>query len=182
MYKINNSNEKIIWFLNLKESLDINPGNLFNSNPVITFGDNLIASSNNFTYILNSTNGAIKYKEIFTPLVKPLINNENLFLISKNNFLISFNLRDGKIIYSYDINKKIADFLNTKKKQVKFLQMMMINSKLYIFLKNSYVLKFSVDGNLENVLKLPSKINSEPILLEGKIFYINKKNRLVGIN
>ena len=182
LYKINNSNEKIIWFLNLKESLDINPGNLFNSNPVITFGDNLIASSNNFTYILNSTNGAIKYKEIFTPLVKPLINNENLFLISKNNFLVSFNLRDGKIIYSYDINKKIADFLNTKKKQVKFLQMMMINSKLYIFLKNSYVLKFSVDGNLENVLKLPSKINSEPILLEGKIFYINKKNRLVGIN
>ena len=74
--------KKIMWSLNLKESLDINPGNLFNSNPVITFGDNLMASSNNFTYILNSTNGAIKYKEIFTPLVKPLINNENLFLIS----------------------------------------------------------------------------------------------------
>ena len=32
------------------------------------------------------------------------------FLITKNNLLISMDLNNGKIIYSYDINKKISEF------------------------------------------------------------------------
>ena len=44
--------------------------------------------------------------------------NDYIFLITKNNFLISLNSRNGQIIYSYDIAQKAADFINTKKKKI----------------------------------------------------------------
>ena len=72
--------------------------------------------------------------------------NDHLFLISKNNLLICMDIVSGNIIYSYDINEKIADFINTKKRKVEFKEIVMVNSKIFIFLKNSYVLKFNVDG------------------------------------
>ena len=42
----------------------------------------------------------------------------------------------------------------------------MINNKLFIFLKNSNVLIFNINGDLEKIIKLPIKIKSQPILIE----------------
>ena len=41
------------------------------------------------------------------------------FLID-NNLLIATELDTGKILFSTNINKKIAEFLNTKKKELSF--------------------------------------------------------------
>ena len=78
--------------------------------------------------------------------------------------LILFDLKNGNIIYSYDINQKIADFVETKKKKADFRNIFLVNNKIFIFLNNSYVLKFFVNGNLEDIVKLPTKLNSNPIL------------------
>ena len=47
------------------------------------------------------------------------------------------NIEYGKIIYSYDFNQLISEFLNTKKKSVYFKKIMLANNSLFIFLKNS---------------------------------------------
>ena len=70
--------------------------------------------------------------------------NNNLFLITKNNLLTATDLDNGNIIYSYDINEKIAEFLNTKKKLVQIKHLMIINDQIFIFLKNSYILKLNI--------------------------------------
>ena len=54
----------------------------------------------------------------------------------------------------------------------------MINNKLFIFLKNSYILKFDIYGNLENIDKLPSKIKSQPIFIDSSLLYLDVKNKL----
>ena len=51
------------------------------------------------------------------------------------------NIKTGKVIYSYDINKKISEFLNIKKKEAEYKTIMIANSKIFIFLKNSFVIK-----------------------------------------
>ena len=43
--------------------------------------------------------------------MRPIVLKNNLFLITKKNLLICFDLNTGKFIYSYNINQKIADFL-----------------------------------------------------------------------
>ena len=69
-----------------------------------------------------------------------------------------------------------------KEKKAKFKALYMINSKLYIFLKNSYVLKFKIDGTLEEITKLPSKLNSQPIVIEKNLIYFDFNNRVSIIN
>ena len=41
----------------------------------------------------------------------------------------------------------------------------MINGKIFVFLKNSYVIVFELNGKIEKIMKLPFKLSSEPILI-----------------
>ena len=178
LYSLDNNKMRINWFLNLNQSLDLNPSNLFIGSQIVANQDIIAVTSNEFTYIINRTNGVIIHKKNFTSVVKPQIINNYFFSITSKNLLIAMNLKDGNIIYSNNINKQIAEFLNIKKKKVEFKNIMIVNDQIFIFLKNSYVLKFNIKGNLGKVNKLPSKLNTHPILIDGSILYIDNKNKV----
>ena len=170
------------WFINLNSSFDLNPSNLFMSNQIIYKDNKIIISSQDHTYIIDSNSGAILYKNNFTTKVRPIINNNYMFLISRNNFLISLDLIDYKILYSYNIDEKIAKFLDTQKKEVKFKSFMMADNNLLMFLNNSYVLNFDIKGDITKIKKLKFKINTNPIFIDKLLLYIDKKNRLILLN
>ena len=48
------------------------------------------------------------------------------------------NLINGEIIYAYDLNKRIANFLNSKQKEANFKDLFMFNNQLYLYLNNSF--------------------------------------------
>ena len=170
------------WFININQSLDLNPSNLFVGKEIINYEGKLVTSSNNFTYIFDEKSGSLLYKKNFISSVKPILNNNYLFLITKNNFLICLNLKNKKIVYSYDINRKIAELLNLKKKKVEPQSIFLVNNKIFIFLKNNYLIIFNINGELEEIRKLPSKIHSNPIFINNSIFYLDQKNRLLALN
>ena len=182
LYSLNCDNMQMRWFINLNQTLDLNSGNLFNSNQIITDKKKLVVSSNDHLYVVDIETGIILSKYNFVSIVKPLILNDYLFLISKNNLLISLDLSKNQIIYSYDIRKKISDFYNKEKKKVIFRNILAANNQLLIFLKNSHVLKFGVDGNLNDVIKLPTNIYSNPMIANNLLYYLDNKNKLSIIN
>ena len=96
--------------------MDSNINKLFSSNEIKIFNDNLIISSNNILQVINNVNGSTKFKIPISSKIPPIINNDYIFVISNNNFLISVQISSGKIIYSYEINQLISDYLNIKKK------------------------------------------------------------------
>ena len=87
----------------------------------------------------------------------------------------------GKVIYSYNINQKIAEFLEIKEKKANLKSIMMANDKIMILLKNSYFLEININGNLENVFKFKNEINSNIIFLNRSILYLDNKNKIVII-
>ena len=178
LYSINNKTFQINWFINLNQSIDLNPTNLFTGNQIVNYKDKILVSSNKYTYAFNSINGSPIYKKNFSSQIKPVILDDYIFLITKNNLLISMNLNNGKILYSYDINQSIADFLNIKKKSAQFKNIMIINSKIFIFLDNSYLLKFNLKGSIDDIVKLPSKIKSQPIFIDESLIYLDPKNKI----
>ena len=99
-----------------------------------------------------------------------------------NDLLIATETSTGKVIFSYDINKKISDYLNSKKEKVEFKSLMIADSKIFIFLKNSYVVKFNLNGTIDSISKLPEKINSNPIIVDSSLIFLNKKNKITVIN
>ena len=63
--------------------------------------------------------------------------------------------------------------LEIRKKRAEFKSILMLNNKLFIFLKNSNVLIFKINGDLEKIIKLPIKLNSQPILVEESMIYLD---------
>ena len=74
------------------------------------------------------------------------------------------------------MNKKIAEFLNTKKRKVDFKNMMFAKDKIYIFLKNSYFIILSLDGKIEEINKLPNNMYGI-----GNNFLIKKGSKIEKI-
>lgn len=182
LYSVNSKNMQINWFINLNQTAEPNNNNLFNGTEVILKNKKLIVLTNNFTYIIDSNTGAILYKINFSSLIKPFVKNNNLFVISKNNLLIVFDIANGKIVYSEDINQIVSNFYNTKKKKLEIKYFLQANNKLLIFLKNSYMITVNLYGKIEKINRLPSKILSYPIIINGSILYINSKNKIVKVD
>ena len=182
LYSVNMTNLNIEWFLNLNESLDLNSSNLFSGTQIVIQNDKLLVSSNQFFYILNSFNGSIIQKKNFTSIIKPLILNDYAFLITKNKLLVCINLKNGKIIYSYNINEKIAKFFDIKKKNANFKDIYIINNEIFLILDNSFVVKLTLSGLIKEITKLPSKVNSNRIFSNRSLKFLNKSNRLIVMN
>ena len=182
LYAINNENMKIIWFINLNQSLDLNPSNLFEGNQIINDQEKVIVTSNRSLYVIDIFTGKINLKKNFSSSIKPMMISDYLFVITKNDFLVCVNLRDGNIIYSYNLNQLIADYYNVKKRKAEFKSLIMANNKILIFLKNSYLLKFNISGILEEVIKLPTKLKTQPIIVNKSILYLDKNKKLSILN
>ena len=178
LYSIDIKNLKINWFVSLNRKLDSGSINLFFSNPVIINKDKIIVSTDPIFYILDINSGSTISKTNIFSVVSPIISGEYIFFVSRDNLLICMNLVDGKIIYSVNIDKKVANFLETKEKKVNIKSLAITNDRLNIFLNNSYVIIFDIIGKIYQIYELPSKISSFPIFIEDKILYLDKKNKL----
>ena len=78
--------------------------------------------------------------------------------------------------------KKFLIFFELKEKKLNFYEMLLINNKISFFTRNSYKIELKINGELENIEKLPAKINSLPIILNKSILYIDNNNKLAVIN
>ena len=181
LYSISKKGE-IKWFINLNRSLDINPNSLFSSNQLVLSRDKLIVSTDLYLYLLDVNNGSILSKIAITSFFRPLISGKNLFLVTKDYLLVSIDLDSKKIVYSLDVSKNIADYLDTKKKSISLKSSAIINNDIFLFLDNSYLVKFSSLGKIKEINKLPSKLNSFPIFINDSIIYLNNKNKLLLLN
>ena len=182
VYSIDSVTMQLNWFINLNDSSSNDASNIFDGTEISYSDEKLFLTTKDFTYIINSNNGSIIYKVNISSFIKPIIIGEYLFIINKNDLLISFNLNDGKIIYSFDLNESIANFLQSKKKQVKIKSLMVINNKLFVFLKNSYYLQISFEGEIKKINKLPIKKASYPIFSNSSMIYFNYKNKIIIID
>ena len=59
---------------------------------------------------------------------------------------------------------------------------MILNNKINLFLKNSEVIKFNLRGKLETIKKIETNINSNIIIIDGSILFLDSKNRFIVLN
>ena len=182
LYSIDRNSLRINWFVNVNTYLDSNLDKLFYANEIKLSEKNLIISTDSILQVLNNENGSTKFRIPINSQIPPIINNDYIFIMSDNNFLISVQISTGKIIYSYEIDQLISDFLKSKKKKVNINLIRLINNQIFIFLDNSYVLKMSISGILKDIYKLPKKINSNLILVENSMIYLNSSNKITILN
>ncbi len=177
LYSINIKSKSINWFINLNQALELTTTNLFFSTQIVNYDNIIVVSTSRHTYFIDSRSGNIISKKNFSSNFKPIINNDYVFFLTKKNMLIASKLKTGEILYSYKIDDQIKNLLNKRKKFV-FTNFMLANNKLLVFLNNSFISFFNIRGNLEQINKIPKKINSNPIFINGSILYLDVKNKL----
>ena len=182
LYSIDINTMRINWVFNTNKFSDLSPSNLYIGSQLINNNNKIIISTNNMTYILDTITGRIMFKKNFTTFLKPILIDNYLITVTKKNLLLMMDVTSGKIIYSYNINQKIADLLNIKKKKISFKDIVLVNDSIFIFLDNSYLLKFNIYGELNEVSKLPVKLNSQPIFINQTIIYSNFNNKISVID
>ena len=117
VYSLDTKTMKINWFINMNQSSDINPSNIFKSKKLTISKNKVFFPTNNNFYALNLNSGITIFKKDFSSQLNPLIGNNVLYTID-NNYLIATETETGKIIFSYNINKKISEFLDIKEKKL----------------------------------------------------------------
>ena len=182
LYSINMDDLKSKWYINLNRSADITLSNLFLGSKISYYKNNVLVSSNENFYIIKNKTVSIVSKKKFSSSLRPLIYNDYVFLFTKNNFLIVMKLSDGEIIYSYDIPKRLAEFIGEKEDLLDIKSFIIANNNILIFLNNYYIIKFNIKGEIIDVMKLPSKLNSNPIIVNNSLFFLNNKNNLYIVN
>ena len=116
LYSINQNNLRLNWFININPSLSSSLIDLFRSQEIMVSGQNIIILTEDGLHVIDSFNGSTKYVFPINSKISPIVNNDYIFAVSKNNFLIALKINSGEIIYSINIDKKIAQFLNINKK------------------------------------------------------------------
>ena len=182
LYSIDSKNYKINWFNNLNDSIDLNTGNLFFSNSLINYKNKIIISTDPSLYILDSKTGSIIFKKQITSIIRPIVSADHLFLITKDNLLVSIDLFSGKVVYSVDISQEIANFLNSKKKVINISNFFLTSNNLFIILNNSYFIKLNSTGQIQEINRLSKQKTTNPIFINNKMFYFNKSNKLIILN
>ena len=170
------------WSVNLNPSLNLNQSSLFNGSEVVNDGSRIIVSSNDNTFLIEAKTGTVLNEFNFSTIIKPIIHNSIGFFVTKNNLLIAINLKNFKVLYSQDITSQVAKFLNTKKKSLSYKNIMLLNDEIFIFLKNSFILNFNNNGELKEIKKLPSKLNTFPIIIDSSILFLNTRKKLIIVN
>ena len=182
LYSININSLKLNWFTNINPSLDTNLDNLFFSNEIKNFKNDLIISTKYSLKILDSQTARTKYDFPIKAIVSPAIVDDYIFIISDNNLLISIEISSGKIIYAYKINEIIKNNSNIKNKNLNIKLLRFINNNIFIFLDNSLIVELGPDASFKKIHKLPKKMQSNPIFLQKLMFYISERSNLVVIN
>ena len=178
LYSISKDDLKINWFVNFNQSNDLNPSNLFNATEILNYKNLIVICTDYLFYIIDSNNGQVFFKNNISAFTKPIVVEDYLFLISKNKFLIAIDLKKQEIIYSHNIEEEVADFLKTKKKLISLKNFILADNKLMVFLKNSYLINFNINGKIESIRKLRSKINTDPIFANSSLIYFDHSNKL----
>ena len=182
LYSISINGLKLNWFLNLNQNIDLNLSNIFFGSKIIYHKEKVFVSNNDNFFILDNKSGSVIAKKNFSTFFKPLTINNYIFLVSKNNFLILMNSNTGDIIYSYDLAEKVAKFTNSKKRKLEIKNLIFVNNQIFLFLKNSYLLKLDLKSEIQDIIRLPASLNSQPIFINDSLLFLDTKNKLLKLN
>ena len=179
LLKVKANNGKIYWSLNTTDSMFVNNTDFFKSSN-ITIGDNDIifaTSSSIFSYNLN--NGYRNWKEDIGSKNTPIIDGNNVFLVSDNGYFINLNRDSGKVIWSTNILK----ILKKKKQMTEIAGFVMGSGKIYAVSLNGYLIVCSAfSGDVEYFKKIGDSITAAPIISDGSLYILTDKSRILGFN
>ena len=113
LFKANANNGSIYWSLNITDSMYAQDTDFFKSSNIVLDNKDIIFATASSIFSYNLDNGFRNWKQDIESQNTPIIDGNNVFLVSDNGYFVNLNRQSGKIISSTNILKILK-----KKKQI----------------------------------------------------------------
>ena len=179
IFKIKGNTGEIYWSRNTSDSLFAHDLDFFISSDIVIAENEIIFSAGNSIFSYDIDNGNINWQNEVSSVGSPIVDKENIFLVSENGYFVVLDRDSGKIISSTNILK----ILKRKRQLTKITGFVMGSGKIYAVTLNGYLVVSSVfSGKVEYFKKIGDPIISAPIISNGKLYIITENSRIVGLN
>lgn len=183
LYSINYLNRKINWFLNTKERISKTDSELFSGSTPVIGKTSIVFSRGDSIFNFDSFSGSTIWKKKIPTQIKTILNKNNIFLLTKNKFLVCLNLDTGQILWSKNIFNQIKTLKEKKSftKIRKILNLVIVNDQIFLFSREGYLLSFDyrtgLINSIEKILKPGLRVG--PIFANGSMYFFDKSYRVL---
>ena len=179
LVKLKTDNGKIYWTLSALGSFFAHDTDFFRSSNIVLVDNDIIFSTSTTTFSFNLINGQFNWQAEIGSINTPIIDGNNIFLMTDNGYFVNLNRKNGKIIWSINILK----ILKKKKQITKIAGYILGSSKVYIVTQNGYLIICSANsGQIESFKKIGDTINTNPIVSNGSLYILTENSKIIGFN
>ena len=169
----------IFWTTNIAESNLLNTTDFFKASEVIIHNNKVFISTNSFITSLDLFNGSSLWNTKIISSGTPIIDGQNMFVVTKNGFFVIININNGQIISS----KNILTLLKKRKRFTEISGFIMGSGKIYSLTSNGFIIVASaLTGKPEFFKKIGGSTSSSPIISDGNFYVRTRKSKILGIN
>ena len=179
LLKVKANNGQVYWSLNTTSPTAALDNVFFKSSEIVISDNDIIFSASSLIFSINLSNGYLNWQIDIGTKNTPIIDGNNIFLISDNGYYVNLDRNSGKIIWSTNILK----ILKKKKQMTQITGFIMGSGKIYATTLNGYLIVCSaVSGKIEYFKKIGDQIIAAPIINDGSLYVLTENSRILGFN
>jgi len=179
LYKIDPKTGQVIWSSNTADSLYSNATDFYKSSQILILKDEIIYSSGQSTFSQNILTGAMNWKTDISSVGVPIVDGDNIFLVTENGYFAIINRKSGNIISS----KNILNILKKRKQKTKVNSFLLASGKIYATtLNGNLIISSATSGKTESFIKIGDKIISQIIINDSSLYLLTEKSKILGFN
>ena len=179
LFRINGNSGEILWAINTSRSLYADATDFFKSSDIVIDDNEIVFSSGTSIYSYDLNKGSVNWENEISSINIPIINKENIFIVSENGYFSILEKNTGKLISTTNILK----ILKKKKRETKITGFILGSDKIYSLTSNGYLIVSSAtSGKVENFINVRDPITSVPVINNGKLFVYTENSRILGFN
>ncbi len=179
LFKINGKDGSVIYTTNTSGSTLLDASDFFVSSDLVLTKKEIIFSASDTIYSYDINNPIINWETQVSSVSSPIINNGNIFIVTRNGYFVILDQISGEIISSNNILK----VLKKKHQETKIVSFIMASGKIYSLTKNGFIIVSSpFSGKVESFKKTGEILNNDPIIYDGNLFIITANAKIIRYN
>ena len=179
LIKLSSINGQIYWSFNVTPSLFAHDKDFFESSDIVVADNDIFFSTTTSIFSYDTNNRYMNWKFSVNSTNTPIIDGDNVFLVSKNGFFINIDKTSGKIIWSTNVLK----ILKERKRNAYVTGFILGSGKIYATTSNGFlIISSATNGKSETFKKIGDPIIADPIISDGSLYVLTKNSKLFGFN
>ena len=181
LYSINIYNQKINWVINTVSLGGSGSSGVLLSVPIIANKNNVYVYNGNSLSSYSKLSSQKNWSLTAALKIKPVISGNNLYIITKNNFLACLDSTTGEVLWSTNVYNSLN--IKDSKIEKKFgiiSNLIIAQNEIFLFTSKGQIFSFNFnDGSLiSNKKILKSGLSTDPILSDGYLYVFDRSYRI----